>query len=237
MNTYLKIGELAKITGITVRTLHYYDEIGLLKPSEVTDSGHRLYGTQSLNDLYRIIAMKEMGFPLDEIKNLLVSDEIKISELIDLQMFRLQEEISQKQLLFSKILKVKQNLIGNGDILVEDFQDMMQFINTSADKFFTLEQFKLLKKKQQNLDSKSDSSQEWYDFITKLDTCYRKNLPKSSPLARECAEFWNHMTRMFIGADEQLQKSIQTFHASSESNSMKYGLTNELYQYLTTIIN
>lgn len=67
MDGYIKIGELAKMTGLTVRTLHYYDEIDILKPSKTTESGHRLYDIQSVTKLYQIVAMKEMGFNLDKI--------------------------------------------------------------------------------------------------------------------------------------------------------------------------
>ena len=72
MDNYLKIGELADITGVTVRTLHYYDELGLLKPVQITDTGHRLYNLESITELYRIIAMKDLGFSLDEIKDLII---------------------------------------------------------------------------------------------------------------------------------------------------------------------
>ncbi|MEF9958533.1 MAG: MerR family transcriptional regulator [Niameybacter sp.] len=64
----MKINEVAKLTGITVRTLHYYDEIGLLKPSEITESGYRLYNEEALERLQQILFFKELDFPLTEIK-------------------------------------------------------------------------------------------------------------------------------------------------------------------------
>ena len=110
LSNYIKIGELASMTGVTVRTLHYYDEIGLLKPVEVTEKGHRLYNMQSITELYQIIAMKEMGFNLDEIKDLIELKEINIINLLEIQILNVQEEIAQKQLLFSKLLKLKEIL-------------------------------------------------------------------------------------------------------------------------------
>jgi DNA-binding transcriptional MerR regulator len=58
VDNYLKIGELANMTGVTIRTLHYYDEVDLLKPVEITETGHRLYDLKSITELYRIISMK-----------------------------------------------------------------------------------------------------------------------------------------------------------------------------------
>lgn len=236
MSRNMKIGELANITGITVRTLHYYDEIGLLKPIQTTESGHRLYGTQSITDLYRIISMKDMGFSLEEIKKLLLTKEVDVLELIDIQLLRVQDEISQKQLLLSRLLKLKQNLKENKELQIEDLKEMIPFINVSADKYFTNEQFEKLKSIHRNMKNDSDPGLEWFDFISKLENCYNRKSPKSDPVAQECSQFWNQMTHRLVGADELMQKSIQSFHASPESNSIKYGLTDELYQYLLTIL-
>ena len=67
----LKINEVAKLTGISVRTLHYYDEIGLLPPDEVMESGYRLYGNNALERLQQILFFRELGFALKEIQKIL----------------------------------------------------------------------------------------------------------------------------------------------------------------------
>ncbi len=67
----LKIHEVAKLTGITVRALQYYDQIGLFPPSKVTESGYRLYDEAALEALQQILLFREMGFPLGQIKEIL----------------------------------------------------------------------------------------------------------------------------------------------------------------------
>lgn len=62
-----RVGELAKATGLTVKTLHHYDEIGLLKPSGHTDAGHRLYTKRDLARLQQIVSLRSLGFALDQI--------------------------------------------------------------------------------------------------------------------------------------------------------------------------
>jgi len=69
-----KVGELAEATGLTVRALHHYDEVGLLVPSERTSAGHRLYDEQDVRRLYRVLALRELGLGLDEIASLLDDD-------------------------------------------------------------------------------------------------------------------------------------------------------------------
>ncbi|WP_216590342.1 MerR family transcriptional regulator [Streptomyces brasiliscabiei] len=65
------VGQVAGFAGITVRTLHHYDEIGLLVPSERTHAGHRRYGDDDLDRLQQILFYRELGFPLDEVATLL----------------------------------------------------------------------------------------------------------------------------------------------------------------------
>lgn len=65
------ISQVAKLAGISIRTLQYYDEIGLLKPSKLTSSGYRLYGDDALQTLQQILFFKELGFPLKEIRQIL----------------------------------------------------------------------------------------------------------------------------------------------------------------------
>ncbi len=67
----LKVGDLARRTGLTVRALHHYDDIGLLKPSLRTESGHRLYTSGDVARLQQILSLRQIGFSLDEIQGCL----------------------------------------------------------------------------------------------------------------------------------------------------------------------
>ena len=67
----MKISEVAKLTGVTVRTLHYYDEIGLLKPGQVTEAGYRVYDESDLAVLQQILFFRELDFPLEDIRKIM----------------------------------------------------------------------------------------------------------------------------------------------------------------------
>ena len=88
----MKINEVAKLTGVTVRTLHYYDEIGLLKPSLVTEAGYRLYDENDLETLQQILFFRELDFPLSEIKEIMTNPNYKKQEAL----------IKHKELLMKK---------------------------------------------------------------------------------------------------------------------------------------
>ncbi len=73
----MKVSDVAKLTGVTVRTLHYYDEIGLLPPSEVTSSGYRVYNNADLEVLQQILFFRELDFSLEEIREIMQNPAYK----------------------------------------------------------------------------------------------------------------------------------------------------------------
>jgi DNA-binding transcriptional MerR regulator len=80
--TAWKVGALARATGLTVRTLHYYDQIGLLTPSRRSAAGHRLYDAADVARLYRISLLRRLGFPLDQITGVLEDPEWQLAPAV-----------------------------------------------------------------------------------------------------------------------------------------------------------
>ncbi|MEG2929653.1 MAG: MerR family transcriptional regulator [Oscillospiraceae bacterium] len=78
----LKIKDVAKRTGVTVRTLHYYDEIGLLPPSQVTQAGYRIYDDADLEVLQQILFFRELDFPLADIKSIMQNPQYDKAEAL-----------------------------------------------------------------------------------------------------------------------------------------------------------
>ena len=74
----LTVNEVSKLTGVSVRSLHHYDAIGLLKPAKVTDAGYRLYGDDELARLQNILLFRELQFPLKQIRTILDSPDFDL---------------------------------------------------------------------------------------------------------------------------------------------------------------
>ncbi|QDX94449.1 MerR family transcriptional regulator [Brevibacillus laterosporus] len=81
----MKVKEVAELVGVSIRTLHHYDQIGLLTPKETTDSGYRLYSEENLEKLQQILFFKELGFSLKEIKKIINSPSFNQQEALILQ--------------------------------------------------------------------------------------------------------------------------------------------------------
>src|SRR5215471_7814275 len=78
-----KVGAVANATGLTVRTLHHYDEIGLLKPSARLAGGHRVYDAEDVARLYRIIRLRQLSFPLSQVAAVLADPEWQLAPAIE----------------------------------------------------------------------------------------------------------------------------------------------------------
>ncbi|SHI02255.1 DNA-binding transcriptional regulator, MerR family [Clostridium collagenovorans DSM 3089] len=79
------INEISKLTGVSIRRLHHYDEIGLLVPSKRTESNYRMYSEEDVERLYQILLFKELDFPLQEIKRLLYDEEFDKQKALTMQ--------------------------------------------------------------------------------------------------------------------------------------------------------
>src|SRR5260370_29135403 len=98
-----KGGELARRTGLPVRTLHHYDDIGLLKPSLHTDSGHRLYTGSDVARLQQVLSLRQLGFSLDQVRECLDRPDYSPLEVISLHVGRLREQVGMQQKLRERL--------------------------------------------------------------------------------------------------------------------------------------
>lgn len=103
------VNEVSKLTGVSVRTLHHYDAIGLLKPAQVTNAGYRLYDDIALKRLQSILIFRELQFPLKEIKAILDSPTFNASEALEQQikLLELQKKHIEELISFAREIQDK----------------------------------------------------------------------------------------------------------------------------------
>lgn len=105
------VSEVARLAHVTVRTLHHYDEIGLLVPSQRTEAGYRMYGPPELERLQQILLFRELSFSLEAIQELLEQPAFE----------RLEALRAQRELLFERIARTE-SVIGAVDVAIEALQ-------------------------------------------------------------------------------------------------------------------
>lgn len=124
-------GEIAKLSGVSVRTVQYYDERGILVPSELSEGGRRLYTEDDLKRMHVICFLREVGIPISGISALFAEDNPQnvISILLDEQAENLKAELSERQSKLDTVNSIKRELKEIEDFSVESIIDIAQVMN------------------------------------------------------------------------------------------------------------
>jgi MerR family transcriptional regulator, thiopeptide resistance regulator len=137
----LQVGELARRTGLTVRTLHHYDEIGLLKPSLHTDAGYRLYMPADIARLQQVLSLRQLGFSLDQIRDCLNGQRFAPIEVVQCHLARLRQQIECHQKLCDRLETIAARLSMAEEVSAEEFLRTIEVI-TMMEKLYTPENLK-----------------------------------------------------------------------------------------------
>ncbi|WP_134686735.1 MerR family transcriptional regulator [Brevibacillus migulae] len=136
MKRHWKVGELAKMAGITIRTLRFYDQIGLFSPSGYSHSGYRLYTEKDISRLQQILSLKELGLSLEQIKAVMDGNQLSLSDIVAIQIDRLKENIRIQQKLLQELENVSSRMQRNEPFTVEHFMNIMRTMRMNHEKFF-----------------------------------------------------------------------------------------------------
>ncbi|WP_342514135.1 MerR family transcriptional regulator [Sporosarcina sp. FSL K6-1522] len=121
----MKVKEVAQLTGVSVRTLHHYDDIGLLTPNDLTEAGYRIYSDDNLATLQQILFFRELGFSLKKIKELLESPSFDRQEAFAMQRDMLMEKRKQLDRMIETIEKTIQH--GKGELVMTNEEKFKGF--------------------------------------------------------------------------------------------------------------
>lgn len=126
------INKLAKLAGISTRTLRYYDELGLLSPVRLSSNGYRIYGQKEVKRLQQILFYRELGISLDNIKNIILSDNFDSVEALQGHLTSLLAKRKQLNLLIANVEKsIKAE---KGEIIMKDQEKFEGFIEKTIDE-------------------------------------------------------------------------------------------------------
>ncbi|MGU3368171.1 MerR family transcriptional regulator [Bacillus mycoides] len=236
----ISIQELTRETGVTVRTLRYYDQIDLLKPSGKTDGGHRLYSERDVVRLQQILFLKEMGFSLKEITNMLITDELNLKVSLEKQLRFVQEE--QKK--FNRMERILQAVVYSVDVEGElDWKVMFELIQLSKQSPRIREMFQneVFSKGEQkllhnlpNMSEEDPNVLEWVNLLKQLRN-FMKDRKEAScdevqgatkKLMQKCLEMAN-------GDEAFLDKLWEVRKSKEDSQKMSmYPIEEELLLYM-----
>ena len=220
-----RIGEVAAATGLTVRTLHHYDEIGLLRPSERSDAGYRLYSDADLRRLYRVVAFRRLGFALDQIGALLEGDRAADPQaLVRAQLERLDAEAAMREQLRVRLVRLLRALDGadgaDADLFLQAIEGM-----TMAERYYTPEQLARLEQRRTELGDEGMRKAEaaWAELIAEAEELRASGAAPTDPLVAPLADRWMALIRQFTGGDMGIHASLNEMYETEGSEKASRG--------------
>ena len=192
------VKQVSDLTAISVRTLHYYDEIGLLKPSEITEAGYRLYDDEALETLQQILFFKELDLPLKEVKEIMDSPQFDKMHALENHRKLL---VLKRNRLNGLIELVNKTLKGANTVSFKEF-DMSEYFNA-------LEEFKKVY---------TDEVTKYWGSVDKFNEFIENTKSKVSEIAAIAIKQYGSVEKY----TEAMKKNLNNFTATMEQmNTLK----------------
>ncbi|QDP72425.1 MerR family transcriptional regulator [Legionella israelensis] len=236
-----KIGEVAKRTGVSIRSLRHYDSIGLLSPTGYSDSGYRLYNKQNLMRLQQIVALKQMGFSLKTIKEMFEKDSISLQKTMDIHLTFLKEQFIQQKQIYQQVKHVCDLMSNKHEVSIEEICQTVESIKM-LEKYYTSEQLQALKKRSFHLDEKKghEYAKAWYAIFNSLDDLRQQGVEPSDAKTRPYALKSRELLSEFTQGDKGIEESLHTMYEEEGGSQMlrNHGLdvSDETYQYYQLVL-
>ena len=225
-----KIGELAKRTGVSIRTLHHYDEIGLLSPSHRTDAGHRLYGREEVIRLQQILSLRQSGFSLEEIRSMLARRQSNARRFITQHIARLRQQIAAQQELCARLERIAARYESAS---AEEFIQAIE-VMTMFEKYYTKEQLETLRQRAETIGDAhiKEVEQEWPRLIADVRAEMQKGTDPKDPRMQALAKRWMELVHEFTGGDPGVTQSLKNLYAGEPQFAAQQSLDNEIFSYV-----
>ncbi len=234
----MKVGELAKQTGVSVRTLHYYDEIGLLKPSSHTEAGYRLYTAGDIARLQQIKSLQQLGFSLEEIRECLDRPDFSPYRVIQLHMERLREQMELAHRLYQRLEAIANGLQKAETVSVEELIETIEVMQM-FEKYYTPEQGEYLKERASMLGEERirQVEAEWKELIEQVRAEMQKGTDPASESVQLLAKRWKGLIDEFTGGNPEIEKSLNAMYQQEGPEVASRGaVDSEMFEYVSRVI-
>ena len=212
----LTVHEVSERTGVSVRTLHHYDAIGLLTPAEVTQAGYRLYDDRSLKRLHSILFFRELQFSLKEIKDILDDPGFDPQKALDQQirLLELQRERIDRIIKQAKEMKEGDRTMGFD---VFGHKEIEQYKQEAKEKWGGTEAYKEAERKAAGRTTEQESgvAEGLMDVFREFGAL--RNLPPEDPAVQEqVAQLQQYITKHYYTCSKEILKGLGQMYVCDE---------------------
>lgn len=216
--------EFAKLSGVTVRTLHHYDRLGLLKPSRYTRAGFRLYLEDDFARLEQIVALKFIGFSLNEIKNILKRGTMNLETTLRQQRQAIEEKRDRLELAVKAIQRAEYVVATSRAPGWETFAKIIEVITMQSNmdwtkKYYSEEAQREIQKRAASIPREviEEGQREWATLISEVQAAVGAGEDPASEKSQQLAARWSELVKGFTGGNPEIQKGLNRMYSDREN--------------------
>lgn len=208
-----RIKEIAKLAGVTTRTLRYYDTIGLLKPAEIGSNGYRYYNRENLFELQQILFFREMEIPLDEIRRIMLQPDFNVMDAMENHQIELHKRMKRLAALINTVEQTIQSIKGERQMteqeLFEGFDEAV-YEDEARERWGNTSEYIESRKKWAGYskDQKEKIKEEGLHFIERLAGKGSDGKPADGDVQAAIGEYLAYLNRYFYTCDAKFLRNL-----------------------------
>ena len=209
-----RVGELARRTGLSVRTLHHWGDLTLLVPSHRSPAGHRLYTAADISRLQQIVALRGLGLALTEIRDVLADPRTTPAAVLKRRLERSRAHLALEEQLCRRLERTTAALeAGAGDLPVDQTVLSIE-VMTMIDRHYSPEQREQQARRRELLGEKriQDAQNEWAELVDDVRTAMARGTDPRSVAGQQLAQRWNGLVGEFTGGDPGIERSLRSIY-------------------------
>lgn len=224
----IQVGELAKRAGITVRTLHHYEQTGLLLPSARSAAGYRLYNLVDVQRLHMIQALAKAGLELAGIKDFLEQKTLTLPELLDAQIALLEKQMRSIDTLRDQLIALRAGLRADSEPDLESWLHTLELMNM-FNRWFTKEELQQLPFASQS----EKNASIWAALVQEAQTLISQNTCEADPRAMDLATRWMERLEQDTAGKPEFLNRLNEMHSVEPQIREQTGISTEMTDYIT----
>lgn len=223
----LRVGELARRCGLTVRTLHHYDDIGLLRPSARSDAGYRLYDRDDVARLQQIQALRSLGVSLADVGAILDRPESSVATVIEQQMSLLDQQIARQARLRDRLAHLHRQCVAGQQPALADWLETLELMGM-YERYFSQDELRQLPFYNRN----AASDARWAELAEEGARLLHEEVSPQDERAQALALRWMQQLEQDTAADPALLAKLDAMHLGEPALQQQTGITREVSDYV-----
>jgi DNA-binding transcriptional MerR regulator len=230
----MRVGDLARATGLTVRALHHYDALGLVVPSRRTSGGHREYDDADVRRLYQVVALRRLGFPLGEVKALLDGAAYDPRDTVRRHLAETDRRLAAEHALRQRLTRLLDVLDRGGEPTTDDLIRAVE-ATTMSETYYTPEQLAALAERREALgdEGMERAQRDWQEVLDGMKAARLAGTDPATPEVQALAGRARELLTAFTGGDPAMYASLRRMYDTEGPEKASRGaLDAETGEYL-----